>query len=111
MDTGDRLYFRQLLAGRDYARNDTIARQMVNYVYLVGDRETGATVVIYPAYDIPGLLDIVVADGMRLTGALSTHYRPYHVGGSMGGYTIGGVRELLGLRPVPIHVQADEALW
>jgi glyoxylase-like metal-dependent hydrolase (beta-lactamase superfamily II) len=29
----------------------------------------------------------------------------------MGGYTIGGVKELLALRPVPIHVQADEAPW
>jgi len=31
------LYFRQLLAGRDFARQDPIARQMVNFVYLVGD--------------------------------------------------------------------------
>jgi len=111
MDTGDRLYFRQLLAGRDYARNDPIARQMVNFVYLIGDRETGETVVIDPAYDIAGLLDIVDADGMRLTGALATHYHPDHVGGTMGGYAIGGVKELLALRPVPIHVQADEAPW
>ena len=33
--------FRQLLAGRDFARADPIARQMVNFVYLVGDRDTG----------------------------------------------------------------------
>src|SRR3954447_1797470 len=111
METGDRLYFRQLLAGRDYARNDPIARQMVNFVYLIGDRETGDAVVIDPAYDIAGLLDVLDADGMRLTGALATHYHPDHVGGSMGGYTIGGVRELLALPPVPVHVQADEAPW
>ena len=36
--TDDRLYFRQLLAGRDFAVDDQIARQMVNFVYLVGDR-------------------------------------------------------------------------
>ena len=30
----DRLYFRQLLAGRDIARTDPVARQMVNFVYL-----------------------------------------------------------------------------
>ena len=29
----------------------------------------------------------------------------------MGGFTISGVRELLTLHPVPIHVQADEAPW
>ena len=50
----DRLYFRQLLAGRDIAVGDPIARQMVNFVYLIGDRETGEAVVIDPAYDIPG---------------------------------------------------------
>ena len=54
----DRLYFRQLLAGRDFATADPIARQMVNFVYLVGDRETGEAVVIDPAYDIDGLLEI-----------------------------------------------------
>ena len=43
-----RLYFRQLLAGRDIAQNDPLARQMVNFVYLIGDRETGEAVVIDP---------------------------------------------------------------
>ena len=37
----DRFYFRQLLAGRDFAEGDPIAEQMVNFVYLIGDRETG----------------------------------------------------------------------
>jgi glyoxylase-like metal-dependent hydrolase (beta-lactamase superfamily II) len=107
----DRLYFRQLLAGRDIARTDPVARQMVNFVYLVGDRETGEAVAIDPAYDIRGLLDVAAEDGMRVTGALATHYHPDHVGGDMMGYTISGVRELLTLNPVPIHVQADEAPW
>jgi glyoxylase-like metal-dependent hydrolase (beta-lactamase superfamily II) len=105
----DRLYFRQLLAGRDFARDDMVARQMVNLVYLIGDKETGEAVAIDPAYGIRELLDIVEADGMKLTGALASHYHPDHVGGSMGGYTIAGVRELLTLNPVPIHVQVDEA--
>jgi glyoxylase-like metal-dependent hydrolase (beta-lactamase superfamily II) len=107
----DRLYFRQLLAGRDIARDDPIARQMVNFVYLIGDRQTGETVVVDPAYDIPGLLELVEADGMRLTGALATHYHADHVGGSMMGYTIQGVDELLAATSVPVHVQADEAPW
>jgi glyoxylase-like metal-dependent hydrolase (beta-lactamase superfamily II) len=84
---------------------------MVNFVYLIGDRETGEAVVVDPAYDIPGLLDLVEADGMRLTGALATHYHPDHVGGSMMGYTIQGVDELLAATSVPVHVQADEAPW
>ncbi len=109
--TDDRLYFRQLLAGRDFATSDPVARQMVNFVYLIGDRETGEAVVIDPAYGIKELLAVLDADGMRLTGALATHYHPDHVGGSMGGYTIAGVRELLTLHPVPVHVQRDEAPW
>jgi glyoxylase-like metal-dependent hydrolase (beta-lactamase superfamily II) len=107
----DRLYFRQLLAGRDFARDDMVARQMVNFVYLIGDRETGEAVAVDPAYGIKDLLAILDADGMRLVGALATHYHPDHVGGSMMGYTIAGVRELLALHPVPVHVQADEAPW
>ena len=34
----DRLYFRQLLSGRDFAQGDMMAPQMVNFVYLIGDR-------------------------------------------------------------------------
>jgi glyoxylase-like metal-dependent hydrolase (beta-lactamase superfamily II) len=108
---GDRLYFRQLLAGRDFARTDPVARQMVNFVYLIGDRETGDAVAIDPAYDVRGLLDVLEEDGMRLTGALATHYHPDHIGGSMMGHTISGVRELLMVQPVPIHVQDAEAEW
>ena len=98
-DSTDRLYFRQLLAGRDIARTDPIARQMVNFVYLVGDRETGEAVVIDAAYDVAGILDVLAADGMRLTGALATHYHADHVGGDMMGHGIEGVHELLELGP------------
>jgi glyoxylase-like metal-dependent hydrolase (beta-lactamase superfamily II) len=84
---------------------------MVNFVYLIGDRQTGEAVVVDPAYDIKGILSVLAADGMTLTGALATHYHPDHVGGDMMGYRISGVRELLALQPVPIHVQADEAPW
>ncbi len=107
----DRFYFRQLLAGRDFARQDPIARQMVNFVYLVGDRETGECMAIDPAYDIDGLLDIVAEDEMNLVGALATHYHPDHVGGDMMGHSIGGVKELLAKKDIPIHVQRDEAPW
>jgi glyoxylase-like metal-dependent hydrolase (beta-lactamase superfamily II) len=109
--SADRLYFRQLLCGRDIARTDPIARQMVNFVYLVGDRETGDAIVIDPAYDIKGILSVAGEDGMNIVGALATHYHPDHVGGDMMGNRISGVRELLALHPVPIHVQADEVPW
>jgi glyoxylase-like metal-dependent hydrolase (beta-lactamase superfamily II) len=107
----DRLYFRQLLAGRDFARDDTIARQMVNFVYLIGDRETGDAIAVDPAYAPAELVDLLAADGMRLTGALVTHYHPDHVGGDLGGWSIAGVAELLALPGVDarLHVQAEEA--
>jgi glyoxylase-like metal-dependent hydrolase (beta-lactamase superfamily II) len=107
----DRLYFRQLLAGRDFATSDQLARQMVNFVYLIGDRESGEAVVVDAAYGIRDLLDIVEADGMKLVGALATHYHPDHVGGEMMGYRIAGLSELLTLNPVPVHVQSEEAPW
>jgi glyoxylase-like metal-dependent hydrolase (beta-lactamase superfamily II) len=105
----ERLYFRQLLAGRDIAASDPLARQMVNFVYLIGDRESGEAVVVDPAYDITGICDVLDGDDMRLTGALVTHYHPDHVGGSMMGYGIQGVAELLAHRPVPIHIQEPES--
>lgn len=107
----DRLYFRQLLIGRDFATHDRLARQMVNFTYLIGDRVTREVVAVDPAYDIRGLLDIVAADDMRLVGALASHYHPDHVGGDMMGHQISGVRELLTLQPVPIHVHRDEKRW
>lgn len=109
----DRLYFRQLLSGRDFARNDPVARQMVNFVYLVGDRETGEAVVIDPAYGVGELLGLLADDGLRLTGALVTHYHADHCGGDIMGRPIEGLRELLALDDgaVPVHVQRDEARW
>ena len=77
-DTADRLYFRQLLSGRDFGSGDMVARQMVNFVYLIGDRETGEAVVVDPAYDVAAILEHLEADGMRCTGVLATHHHPDH---------------------------------
>ncbi|HMG26367.1 MAG TPA: MBL fold metallo-hydrolase, partial [Acidimicrobiia bacterium] len=109
----ERLYFRQLLAGRDFARDDPIARQMVNFAYLIGDRDTGESMAVDPAYGVRELVEIAGADGMRITGALVTHYHPDHVGGDLMGYRIEGARELLTLDDVdaPLHVQRTEAPW
>jgi hydroxyacylglutathione hydrolase len=45
----DRLYFRQLLSGRDFATADPVAQQMVNFVYAIGDRTTGECLLVDPA--------------------------------------------------------------
>ena len=104
----DRLYFKQLLSGRDFGSTDNLAKQMVNFVYLIGDRETGEAVIVDPAYDIDALLEILEEDGMQCSGVLATHYHPGHVGGSMMGYDIVGVKELLEQVSVPIHAQKEE---
>ena len=105
----DRLYFRQWLSGRDFATGDPLAQQMVNFVYAVGDRVSGEALLVDPAYDTAGLLDLLAADGMACTGVLATHYHPDHVGGQMMGLDIEGVSRLLESVSVPIRVQAAEA--
>jgi glyoxylase-like metal-dependent hydrolase (beta-lactamase superfamily II) len=82
---------------------------MVNFVYLIGDRETGEAVAVDPAYAPAEILDVLAADGMRLTGVLATHYHPDHVGGDMMGFSIVGISALLEQADVPVHVQRDEA--
>jgi glyoxylase-like metal-dependent hydrolase (beta-lactamase superfamily II) len=107
----DRLYFRQLLSGRDFAIGDQVARQMVNFVYLIGDRQTGEAVVVDPAYAVQDLLDILAADDMVLTGVLGTHFHPDHVGGDMAGWKLEGISALLEKVQVPIHLQKEELPW
>lgn len=105
------LYFRQLLSGRDFARDDPVARQMVNYAYAIGDRDTGAALLVDPAYRVAELLDLIAADGMHLVGVLATHYHADHVGGSLGGWQVEGVAALLEAAQVPVHVQRAELPW
>jgi glyoxylase-like metal-dependent hydrolase (beta-lactamase superfamily II) len=107
----DRLYFRQLLAGRDFAVGDPVATQMVNFAYLIGDAETGEALIVDPAYAVGDLVATLEADGMRLSGVLATHHHPDHVGGSMMGFSLPGLAELLAIKQVPVHVNAIEADW
>ena len=103
------LYLRQLLAGRDFARSDVFASQMANFVYLIGDEEQKACMVVDPAWDIRGILDVVDKDEMTLVGALVTHYHPDHIGGNIFGHDISGLGELLSQRPVKIYVNELES--
>lgn len=92
------LYFRQLAVG-----------EMANLAYLVGSRARREAWLVDPAWQVDALLDAAEADGMRVTGALVTHYHPDHVGGSLFGHAIEGVPRLLERNPVPVHVQEAEA--
>jgi glyoxylase-like metal-dependent hydrolase (beta-lactamase superfamily II) len=105
------LYFRQLLSGRDFAREDQVARAMVNFVYAIGDRESGEALLVDPAYAVGELVDALEADDMRCVGVLATHFHPDHMGGELGGWPIEGVARLLERTQVPVHVQRAEAPW
>ena len=111
MSDADRLYFRQLLSGRDFAQGDGIAAQMRNFAYLIGDRETGDCVVVDPAYAAGDLVDVLETDGLHLSGVLVTHHHPDHVGGSMMGFELKGLAELLERVSVPVHVNSQEAQY
>ena len=111
MPDTDQLYFRQLLSGRDFAQGDGIAAQMRNFAYLIGDRQSGDCVVVDPAYSAGDLVDALESDGMHLSGVLVTHHHPDHVGGSMMGFELKGLAELMERVSVPIHVNSEEALF
>lgn len=104
----DKFYFRQLLAGRDIAIHDARAAGMENFIYLIGDREKGECVVVDPAWDIRGILDVAAHDGMKIVSILASHYHPDHVGGHIFGMDIEGAAELIGVNPCPLHAHRLE---
>ncbi|MHB8219344.1 MAG: MBL fold metallo-hydrolase [Acidimicrobiales bacterium] len=108
---GGRTYFRQWLSGRDFAGGDPVARQMVNFVYAIGDRERKEVLLVDPAYAVAEVLDLIEADDMRCVGVLATHFHPDHIGGEMAGWNIEGVAKLLERVDVPVHVQRTEVPW
>ncbi len=103
------LYFKQLLSGRDYGKNNPVAAQMQNFAYLIGDSDTRECVVVDPAWGIDELLDVIEADDMTLTGALATHYHPDHIGGKMFGFEVEGVAKMMGRAPCKVHCHRLEA--
>jgi len=100
----------QLLSGRDFARDDPNAAQMVNFAYMIGDDATRKAFVVDPAWDVRGIVEHVERQGYTVEGALVTHYHPDHVGGEIFGLAIEGLAELAALRPsARVHVHAAEA--
>jgi glyoxylase-like metal-dependent hydrolase (beta-lactamase superfamily II) len=92
------LYFAQVPVG-----------EMANFAYLIGSRATRECLLVDPAWSVDALCEQAEADGMRVTGALVTHYHQDHVGGSIFGMEIEGLARLMARAPVPVHVQAREA--
>ena len=86
------LYFKQLLSGKDIAKLEmaknpmetmlfSFANQMQNYIYLVGDRDTGEAFVVDGCWDTNGIQECAKADNMKIVGAIATHYHFDHIGG------------------------------
>ncbi len=86
-----------------------MACQMQNFVYLIGDRRVGECFVVDPAWAVRDLVDLAGRDGMRVTGALVTHYHPDHVGGELWGHEIDGLPTLMEVAPCPVHCHRLEA--
>ncbi len=98
MSESSDLYFQQIPVG-----------QMANLAYLVGSHSTREALVVDPAWNVDALLDLAETDGMKVVGALVTHYHQDHIGGSVFGMNIEGVPRLLERCPVPLHVNELEA--
>ena len=105
------LFFRQLLAGEDFAVGDEFATTMRNHVYVIGDAATREVVMVDPAYDVAALVNWADHSGLRLVGALATHYHADHIGGDIFGEHIQGLVDLLEIVDIPVHVQKAEVPW
>jgi glyoxylase-like metal-dependent hydrolase (beta-lactamase superfamily II) len=70
------------------------ARQMANFVYLVGDRRSGECAVVDGAWDPKGIVEVARSDGMNVTLHIATHYHWDHIGASeKQGVRIPGLRD------------------
>ena len=92
------LYFQQLAVG-----------EMQNFAYLIGSQSTRECLLVDPAWAVDSLVERAERDGMRVTGALVTHYHQDHVGGRILGMEIEGLARLMARAPAPVHVNAREA--
>jgi glyoxylase-like metal-dependent hydrolase (beta-lactamase superfamily II) len=93
------LYFRQVAIG-----------PMQNFIYLIGSERTREALVVDPAWDVDGIIELADNEGLKIVGALVSHYHPDHVGGAMGMFRVpSGVADLVGKASVPVHVNKHEA--
>ncbi len=65
------------------AANELYLRQievgpMANFVYLIGDPEAKACVMVDPAWEVDRVVEQAKGDGMEVVGGLVTHWHPDH---------------------------------
>lgn len=94
----DELYLEQIECG-----------PMQNFVYVIGSNVTKEVVLVDPAWAIEPLVNHVREAGYEPIAALVTHYHPDHIGGSIYGQQIEGLRELLDLKGMKVYANKHEA--
>ena len=99
----EQFYIKQLKSGEDFGKQNPIAGQMANFVYLVGDRVKRECLVVDPAWDVEGIVQCANAEGMSIVGALCTHFHPDHVGGDLFGHHVEGLAELMAINPCKVY--------
>lgn len=73
---------------------------MNNYIYLIGNRQTGEAFVVDPAWDVDAIRTAAQDNQLKIIGALITHGHPDHTN---------GINKLLGTHDIPVYVARDEA--
>ena len=66
------IYLRQLLAGRDFGLQNSVAAAMSNFVYILGDDLKRECLIIDPAWDVKGILERIDEEGYQVS-ALPKH--------------------------------------
>ncbi len=102
------LYFRQLLGGREFAIGHPVAHQLKNFSYLIGDRSSQKAVLVDPAWDVNGLMEIAEKDGMEVDSIVATHCHPDHIGGDLFGYPVEGLAQLVKTKGLKAHINEEE---
>jgi hydroxyacylglutathione hydrolase len=75
---------------------------MMNFVYLIGCRETCDAAVVDPAWDVPGILQALRERDLRLQHILLTHAHPDHTN---------GLEELLASTEAKVCLHTDELTY
>lgn len=73
---------------------------MENFVYLIEDNNSGRAAIVDPAWDVPAVLSLADAHGVRVTDILLTHSHHDH---------INGIEEVLQRYDAQLHLLKEEA--
>ena len=101
----------QWLSGRDFAKGDDLARQMINFTYMIGDEQTKRAWLVDPAWDVQGIHALVRARGFELDSVLLTHWHPDHAGGEFLGFEAEGAARLRELTGCAVRAHRAELPW